>query len=237
MLIFAVWACGCSMRHNYTGNHGTFTLTVIDQNGYLVRNPAIVATLSSDAHRHPVKFTRGVAVIQRLSPSDTLLISTDTRVFALPIANLESALIQLDGGSLTGADTYPPTMLNTGYGMVDRDDYIQPANHLDPGGDPSLMSYPDLASYLEGRVAGVQVVRGRAGGREIQIRGQGSIMMSNAALIVVDGIVYDSFESANSSLNLNDIESIDVLKDGSMWGSRGANGVVVITTKSGRSRR
>jgi TonB-dependent SusC/RagA subfamily outer membrane receptor len=62
-------------------------------------------------------------------------------------------------------------------------------------------------------------------------------MLSSAALIVVDGVEYGSFAQANSSISTHDVESVDVLKDGSIYGSRGANGVVLITTKTGRSKR
>jgi TonB-linked SusC/RagA family outer membrane protein len=89
---------------------------------------------------------------------------------------------------------------------------------------------------LEGRVAGVSVTT-TGGGAEpsmsFQIRGQNSILASNDPLVVVDGIPYDG---GLSEINPNDIASINVLKDASaaaIYGSRGANGVVLVTTKKG----
>ncbi|WP_430817513.1 SusC/RagA family TonB-linked outer membrane protein [Carboxylicivirga sp. RSCT41] len=91
---------------------------------------------------------------------------------------------------------------------------------------------------LAGRVAGVQVssADGTPGqGLNIVIRGGNSITGDNSPLYVVDGIPLEDFDPA--SISSNDIESFDILKDASataIYGSRGANGVIIITTKSGR---
>lgn len=104
---------------------------------------------------------------------------------------------------------------------------------------------PDQA--LAGQVAGVQVLQGSGipgGGPQIQVRGVGAIGAGNQPLFVVDGFPLPS--STNEIRNpLNDIppediESITILKDASaaaIYGSRAANGVVIITTKSGRGQR
>ncbi|NCT10941.1 MAG: SusC/RagA family TonB-linked outer membrane protein [Flavobacteriia bacterium] len=90
---------------------------------------------------------------------------------------------------------------------------------------------------LQSRAAGVSVIRntGAPGGNiKIRIRGSNSINGNNDPLVVIDGVVGGEL----SSLNPNDIQSIDVLKDASasaIYGSRGANGVVLVTTKKGKS--
>lgn len=91
---------------------------------------------------------------------------------------------------------------------------------------------------LQGRAAGVQVTttNGSPGaGTVIRVRGGNSITGSNEPLWVVDGIVVGTNFDLNN-INANDIQSIEVLKDASsiaIYGSRGANGVVLVTTKSG----
>lgn len=91
---------------------------------------------------------------------------------------------------------------------------------------------------LQGRAAGVQVTQtnGSPGaGTVIRVRGGNSITGSNEPLWVVDGIVVGTNFDLNN-INANDIESLEVLKDASsiaIYGSRGANGVVLVTTKSG----
>ncbi|WP_090104929.1 TonB-dependent receptor [Chitinophaga sp. CF118] len=93
------------------------------------------------------------------------------------------------------------------------------------------------AQILQGRLAGVQVVSSEgAPGAEvvIRVRGGGSITQDNSPLYIVDGV---QVENALSVIAPQDIASVDVLKDASstsIYGARGANGVVIITTKSGR---
>ena len=95
----------------------------------------------------------------------------------------------------------------------------------------------NAAEALTGRLAGVQVTtsEGSPGAAiQIRVRGGGSITQDNSPIYVVDGV---QVENALNFLSPQDIESIDVLKDASttaIYGARGANGVVIITTKSGK---
>jgi TonB-linked SusC/RagA family outer membrane protein len=102
-----------------------------------------------------------------------------------------------------------------------------------------------LNEALSGRIAGVQVNTnsGRPGGRSnVRIRGFSSINSSNNPLYVIDGVQLPQgnqtqFSTAIDFLNPSEIESIEVLKDASstaIYGSRGANGVILVTTKRGR---
>ena len=93
---------------------------------------------------------------------------------------------------------------------------------------------------LEGRLAGVNISTTEGGPNAavtIKVRGGGSITQDNTPLYVVDGI---QMEDALSNISPQDIASVDVLKDAaatSIYGARGANGVVIITTKSGRAMK
>ncbi|MDB5262379.1 MAG: TonB-dependent receptor plug, partial [Adhaeribacter sp.] len=95
----------------------------------------------------------------------------------------------------------------------------------------------NLEQALAGRIAGVNVSTnsGRPGGRTaIAIRGYSSVNAANDPLYVVDGIIW---AGGINTLNPNDIEAIDVLKDASstaIYGTRGSNGVIIITTKRGK---
>ncbi len=99
---------------------------------------------------------------------------------------------------------------------------------------------------LQGKVAGVNIISGSGepGSKQlITIRGQGSVRSSSTPLFVVDGMPLDNSGTGGdinplNFLNPGDIESIDVLKDASataIYGARGANGVILITTKKGKS--
>jgi TonB-dependent starch-binding outer membrane protein SusC len=103
----------------------------------------------------------------------------------------------------------------------------------------------DAAQALQGRVAGVTIVQGSGapggtGGTGIRIRGISSLTGTNNPLIVVDGYPLPDQGSDNilNSFGTGDIESIDVLKDAaaaSIYGVRGSNGVIMITTKRGKA--
>ena len=111
------------------------------------------------------------------------------------------------------------------------------------------LPFSSVDKALQGKVAGLQSVAtsGQPGASQaILIRGASSISASNAPLWVVDGVPINAGDASRlqttgnllSTLNPNDIESISVLKDAasqSIYGSRAANGVIVITTKKGKS--
>lgn len=94
-----------------------------------------------------------------------------------------------------------------------------------------------VEELLEGRSAGVQVVRLPGGGIAVRIRGRGSIYGDTEPLYVIDGMpVVVTAGHGLSWLNPGDIQRIEILKDASataVYGMRGANGVVLITTRHG----
>jgi len=104
--------------------------------------------------------------------------------------------------------------------------------------DLDQIAVPRVDEALVGQVSGVniQATEGEAGSAPtIRIRGTGSISGSSDPAIVVDGLVVDS--DFLGSLDMNDVESFEVLKDAAsaaIYGSRGANGVILITTKQGK---
>ncbi|MFA5588446.1 MAG: TonB-dependent receptor plug domain-containing protein, partial [Mariniphaga sp.] len=114
-----------------------------------------------------------------------------------------------------------------GYGHVSDRDKLNALASL-TSSDMDFSQYSSIYDLIKGRFAGVQVVNG-----EVIIRGINSINSSSAALIIVDGVPVDG--SALSSIPPIQVKSINVMKDGSsaIYGSRGANGVVLIETKRG----
>ena len=107
------------------------------------------------------------------------------------------------------------------------------------GEDLQNQAVSRVEDALKGRVAGlrIQVVSSEAGGDpKITLRGPGSVTGSSSPLIVVDGVILGTDSDILGSIDNNNIESISVLKDASsvaIYGSRGANGVILITLKKG----
>ena len=79
--------------------------------------------------------------------------------------------------------------------------------------------------FKGGAIAGVTV-----NGDIITIRGGSSFNLDNEPLFVIDGTIYESSREADSVISVNDIEKVEILKDASMYGVRGANGAILITT-------
>lgn len=141
-----------------------------------------------------------------------------------------------------------------GYGTMKKRDLTGAVTSVK--GDNLIKGNPALSvnSALQGKVAGVQVRQNDGapgGGLTIQVRGANSFSTDTQPLYVIDGLPYGGGSSAPdtglsgtgagsnpmANINPNDIESIEVLKDASstaIYGSRGANGVVIVTTKRGR---
>ncbi|MCL2414097.1 MAG: SusC/RagA family TonB-linked outer membrane protein [Bacteroidales bacterium] len=125
----------------------------------------------------------------------------------------------------------------TGFGTVRRSAFTGTATAVS-GEALASRTTSNVMNALEGNVAGIQMTSAGQPGTsgEIRIRGRGSISAGNNPLIIMDGV---TFEGELSSINPDDIESITVLKDAasaSMFGSRAANGVILITTKTGRNQ-
>ena len=134
-----------------------------------------------------------------------------------------------------------------GYGTVKKDDLTGSVTALKPDTkNKGLVVNPQ--DMLAGKVAGVSITNdgGAPGGSSnIRIRGGSSLNASNNPLIVIDGLAIDNngvkgLSNALSLVNPADIESFNVLKDASataIYGSRGSNGVIIITTKKGRENQ
>lgn len=125
-----------------------------------------------------------------------------------------------------------------GYGTVRKADLSGSISVLD---GKSFKDQPitQVTDAIQGRMSGVQVENSSVpgGSVKIRVRGSNSINRSNEPLYVVDGIVR---ESGLNGINSDDIQSIQVLKDASstaIYGSRGSNGVVLVTTKTGNSNQ
>jgi len=123
-----------------------------------------------------------------------------------------------------------------GYVSVKKDQYVGSASSIDKEA-LKKKSVSNVSQALAGEAAGVRVINtsGQPGtNATIRIRGFGSVNGNRAPLYVLDGVPFDG---NISSINPDDIENMVVLKDAtstSVYGSRGANGVVLITTKKGR---
>ncbi|WP_353134600.1 TonB-dependent receptor [Pseudopedobacter sp.] len=176
----------------------------------------------------------GNYIVNNVKPSDILVFSY------LGFQTLEKLVVeqQTINVTLKMDDVKLGEVVVIGYDVVRKEDLTGAVSVIDP---KELAATPtaNFDQALAGRVAGVQVTSsdGTPGSPlNIVIRGGNSITGDNSPLYVVDGVPLEDFDP--SSINTRDIKSFDILKDASataIYGSRGANGVVVITTIGGRN--
>lgn len=184
--------------------------------------------------------------------------SNDTLSFSF--VGFETKQVPVKGRSEINVSLAPSTMTGeevvvVGYGTQQRSDLTGSLSSV-KSEDFNAGANTSVEGLIQGKVAGARVVETSGepgGGLSINIRGASSVNAGTGPLYVVDGVPMEntpaqagtgagfvgsrSPRSELSSLNPSDIESIEVLKDASataIYGSRGANGVVLITTKSGR---
>ncbi len=218
---------------------------VVDENDIPLSGASIIVKETS---KSAVTGSRGIFTIQA-EEGQTLVISRtgyDIREFLVnsdknPTIHLELSLASLLNTVIVNKGYYTTTQkLNTGNVSTIRAAEIE----AQPVGNP-------LAA-LEGRAPGVIVSQSNGlpgSGFSVRIRGQNSIFNGNDPLFLIDGVPFTNTSlslgasSANgsqspfSSINPGDIESIEILKDAdatAIYGSRGANGVILITTKRGK---
>lgn len=138
---------------------------------------------------------------------------------------------------LESVDNTIDEVMVVAYGVSKKSSFTGSAQNVD-NKKIELRPITSATKALEGNVSGLLMTSGTGQpgtGASIRVRGFGSINASNDPLYVLDGIPYDG---SLNSINPSDIESITVLKDasaGALYGARGANGVVLITTKAGKS--
>lgn len=150
----------------------------------------------------------------------------------IPVGNQTTVNVML----ATDSETLDEVVV-IGYGVQRKKDLTGSVSKVG-GDDLENLPVSRVDNMLQGRASGVQVaqISGQPGAATtIRIRGGNSIQGNNEPLWVIDGVIVGTDYNLNN-LNTNDIESIDILKDAvavSIYGTRGANGVILVTTKSG----
>lgn len=167
----------------------------------------------------------GVFMFSQIQPGDTLVIGVSKREEAvIPVRDLNQIVIKLEkkhyilqDGTNEYKREYKRTFrANTSSNVLTREQIAK-------------LSANSIYDILKGSISGVTVTEG-ADGRQVSIRGGNSFDLNTEPLFVVDGTLYESSAEVDSYVSVNDIERIEVQKDGAAYGMKGANGVIIITT-------
>jgi TonB-linked SusC/RagA family outer membrane protein len=202
---------------------------VLDEKG----NPVGGATITvKGGNTSVVSETDGSFTLKGVKDNTTLIISyTGYQTQEINIKGRKDLTVQL-AINVRGLNE----IVVVAYGTVRKSDLTGSVSQIKPA---EITSYPtnNVINALQGRAPGVQVQQnnGAPGGSiSVRIRGANSILGSNEPLYVVDGFPYPNNPTF---IQPGDIASVEILKDASsiaLYGSRGANGVVLITTKAGK---
>jgi iron complex outermembrane receptor protein len=161
---------------------------------------------------------------------DVMVTAGPARAALLGLALLCAAC----SGSRPAPRDEPAREVGIGYGTVEQRNLTTAVSSLDAE-DLEAQRVARVEEMLQGRFAGVQVARLPGGNYSIRIRGQSSIRGSGEPLVVVDGMPL--LPGSLGGMDPRDIARIEVLKDAgatAIYGSRGGNGVILITTKRAR---
>lgn len=162
-------------------------------------------------------------------PDDTLtLVLSKKEQVRVPVDGCRGIRIVL-AGSGTRAEN-DDEIANTGYGYVKRREFTGVSSGIS-GDRLRSTGARDVISALKGIVPGLTVTNGESG-RQVNIRGTHSLTLSSEPLYIVDGVAVSSLEY----LSLYDVDHVEVIKEASQYGARGANGAIVVATKTGKQR-
>ena len=200
-----------------------FNGIIYDSQGKPLKNAKLYVR---DSRHYATSDKNGHFGLTNVLPTDTIHVKVNKRKepYKIPVDGRKSMKIYLvDENPRVEQDE---ELINFGYGFVKRREYTGVSNGIS-GEELLRTGRKDILSALTGKVAGLDIT---ANG--VTIRGTRSLMYSNEPLFVVDGTIVPNFYG----ISLHDVDHVEVLKDASIYGSRGANGAILVFTKTGKRK-
>lgn len=205
---------------------------VIDSEGYEVIGGSVI-----------LKGAVGIGTVTNVDGNYSLKVNNASKdVLVFSYVGMKPKEVKVNGQSVINVTLEADAVMldevvTIGYATVKKKDLTGSVSSVN---SKELAAVPisDVAQALSGRVAGVQVIRSQGSPDadiSIKVRGGTSITQSNEPLYIIDGF---PSEDGLKGIESSDIESIDILKDASstaIYGARGANGVILVTTKGGKT--
>lgn len=231
VLLSALSLFGGGVLFAQTADRMDVSGTVVDRNGEPVVGASVIVI---GTMKGTITDIDGAFYLSNVAKDATLSVDLlGYKTAALPLAGRSKVNIVLEDDALALEES-----VVVGYGQMKKSDLTGSVASVKP---EKLTDIPanSIDGLLQGRVAGVQVINSSqdpGAASTIRIRGNSSLNGSNAPLVVIDGFPYGDAGDLKQ-INPQDIVSMEVLKDASasaIYGSRGANGVILITTRKAR---
>jgi len=221
-------------KDNYSLNNAVKVIQVADVKGKVVDEKGIPLPGVSVG----VKGT-SIGTVTNVDGLFTMRLNDDNTILVFSFLGYAPQEIPVGGQNIINVKLLPVSgelaeVVVVGYGTQRRSDITGSVASL-PKERLEIVPNTNIAQAIQGAIPGVMVQTTSAGAppsQSIMVRGRNSIKASNAPLVIVDGIA-----GSLDDINPNDVLSVEVLKDASaaaIYGSRGSNGVILVTTKSGK---
>ena len=169
---------------------------------------------------------KGKFGLTNVQPTDTLHIKYKKQLYLIPVDTMKSVRVRL-GDELKFDVQQDEELVNTGFGFVKRRESCNSTTGI--SGEMLVRTgRTDVLEALQGLVPGLTITNGKA-----IIRGLATIYGSSDPIYIVDGVEVESL----SYVNVYSVDRVEVLKDANMYGVKGANGAILVTTKRGGSKR
>lgn len=161
-----------------------------------------------------------------VKPTDTIHVVVKKQVYAIPVNGSKGMRITV--GDITAKGVEDQQLVSAGIGYVKKREYLGPRSGV-TGEQLVATGQSDLIQAMRGLIPGVQVIDTESGAN-VNVRNSTSFNADSSPLWVVDGT-----ESKNPpSLTVLEVEKVEVIKDGAGYGTRGANGVIIVTLKGSK---
>ena len=219
MLLCAIAIAYCATASaQYRSDDVPFNGMVVDATG---KGMARVNVWVKGTERRTVTDKKGRFGLLNVDEMETLVFSRKGFRVEMPVGERKSLSVMIIDQRIAAADECP-ALLDVGYGYVKRREYNSNYNII-TGEELRQSVNPDLESILISRVPGMTRTNG-----ELTLRGRNSINLSSTPLILVDGAEVEDL----SMVSVYDVETVTILKEGGLYGMRGANGVISVKTRS-----
>lgn len=221
LLLYATFSINVMAQDSH--ERKPFNGMVQDVLGQPMRNVKIWVT---NDRQYTMSDRKGRFGLTDVKATDTLHIKYKKQRYDIAVEGRKSMRIMIADEPRVEEDQ---ELVDMGYGFVRRREYTGVSNYIS-GEELRNTGRGSLLAALQGRVPGLNVVTGPFPSDErVSMRGITSINLDNTPLFLVDGVIVESLDH----INIYDVESVEVLKDASIYGARGANGAILVHTRRG----
>lgn len=225
ILLFATFSLNLLAQESY--EHVPFNGIVQNSLGQPLRNAKLWV---KNARHYTLSDRKGRFGLTDVQPTDTLHIKYKKLRYDIAVQGRKSMRIMIADEPRVEEDQ---ELVDMGYGYVNRREYTGVSNYIS-GEELQRTGRSSVLAALQGKVPGLNIGVGEFPGNEkVSMRGINSITLDTTPLFIVDGVIVDRLDY----LSPYDVGSVEILKDASIYGVRGANGAIIVHTKTGGNRK